>query len=180
MYRDVSVNNGVLTGKTGFRSGMAIGGVFGNETTRHIGGEARYTYRSNDLRVSSGSTRANARAESHAVHYDLLIHAAPTEAMARPFVAIGGGIKYYRGTGVEAPFQPLSSLVVLTRTSEVQPLVSAGAGVKLPISRRALIRLDFRDYMTPFPSSLLALPPNSRAKGWVHDFVLMVGISGIF
>jgi hypothetical protein len=114
------------------------------------------------------------------VHYDLLIHAAPTEAMARPFVAIGGGIKYYRGTGVEAPFQPLSSLVVLTRTSEVQPLVSAGAGVKLPISRRALIRLDFRDYMTPFPSSLLALPPNSRAKGWVHDFVLMVGISGIF
>jgi len=154
--------------------------VFGNETTRHIGGEARYTYRDNDLRVSSGSTRATAGAESHALHYDLLIHGAPVEATARPFVAIGGGMKYYRGTGVEAPFQPLSSLVVLTKTTEVSPLISAGAGIKLRISRRSLVRIDFRDYMTPFPSNLLALPANSRAKGWVHDFVLMVGFSGIF
>ncbi len=180
LSHDLSVTNGSLTGKAGFRSGMAFGAVFGNETTRHIGGEARYTYRSQDLRVSSGSTRATLGAESHAIHYDLLIHAASNESRARPFLAVGGGIKYYRGTGSEAPFQPLSNLVVLTRTNEVQPLVSAGGGIKLPISRRSLIRLDFRDYMTPFPSSLLALPGNSRGKGWVHDFVLMVGISGIF
>jgi hypothetical protein len=174
------VNNGVVSGKTGFRSGVAFGGVFGNETTRHIGGEARYTYRSNDMRVSSGAVRATAGAQSHALHYDLLIHSAPTEAMARPFVAIGAGMKYYRGTGPEAPFQPLSNLVVLTRTSEVQPLISAGGGIKFPISRRSLLRIDFRDYMTPLPTSLLALPANSRASGWVHDFVVMVGISGVF
>ena len=180
LYRDVSVNNGPLSGKTGFQSGVAFGGVFGNQTTRHIGGEARYTYRSNDMRVSSGSTKATAGADSHAVHYDVLIHADSSEASVRPFAAIGAGIKYYRGTGTEVPFQPLSSLVVLTRTSEVQPLISAGGGIKFRLSKRTQLRFDFRDYMTPFPSSLLALPGNSRAGGWVHDFVLMVGISGLF
>jgi hypothetical protein len=180
LYRDVSVNNGSLSGKTGFQSGIAFGGVFGNQTTRLIGGEARYTYRSNDMHVSSGSTKATAGAQSHAIHYDVLVHAASSDAAVRPFAAIGGGVKYFRGTGNEAPFQPLSNLVALTRTSEAQPLISAGGGVKFRISPRALVRVDFRDYMTPFPSSLLALPANSRASGWMHDFVVMVGISGLF
>jgi hypothetical protein len=180
VYRDVTVTNGALSGKTGFQSGVAFGGVFGNQTTRRIAGEARYTYRSNDLRVSSGSAQASAGAQSHAIHYDVLVHGAPLESTVRAFLAIGGGVKYYRGTGNEAPFQPLSNLVVLTRTSEAQPLISAGGGVKFRISPRALVRVDFRDYMTPFPSSLLALPANSRASGWMHDFVVMVGISGLF
>ena len=180
LYRDVSVSNGPLSGKAGFQSGVAFGGVFGNETTRLIGGEARYTYRSNDMRVSSGSTKATAGAQSHAVHYDVLVHGASSEASVRPFAAIGAGVKYYRGTGNEVPFQPLSNLVALTRTSEAQPLISAGGGVKFRISPRALVRIDFRDYMTPFPSSLLALPANSRGGGWMHDFVVMVGISGLF
>ena len=92
---------GPLSGKTGFQSGVAFGGVFGNETTRLIGGEARYTYRSNDMQVSSGSTKATAGAQSHAVHYDVLVHAASSEASVRPFAAIGAGMKYYRGTGTE-------------------------------------------------------------------------------
>ena len=178
--RDISVNNGVLSGKTGFRSGVAFGAVFGNETTRHIGGEARYTFRSDDLRVSSGSTKATAGAQSHAIHYDLLVHGAAPEAAVRPFLAVGAGIKYYRGTGSEPTFQPLSNLVVLTHTSEVQPLISAGGGLKFPIAHRTLLRVDFRDYMTPFPGSLLARPANTRGTGWVHDFVLMVGVSGVF
>jgi hypothetical protein len=180
LYRDVSVTNGALTGKTGFKSGVAFGGVFGNETTRHIGGEIRYTYRSDDLRVSSGGAQATAGAESHALHYDVLLHAAPTESRVRPFLAIGGGVKYYRGTGAEPVFQPLSNLVVLTHTSEAQPLISAGAGLKIPMSRSTLVRFDFRDYMTPFPGNVLARPANTKASGWVHDFVLMVGFSGVF
>ena len=180
LYRDASVTNGAVSGKTGFQSGIAFGGVFGNETTRHVGGEARYTFRSNDLRVTSGSTKATASAQSHAIHYDVLIHGASQEAAVRPFFAAGAGVKYYRGTGEERVFQPLSNLVVLTHTNEAQPLISVGGGVKFAVARRTLLRFDFRDYVTPFPSSLLALPANSRAKGWMHDFVLMVGISGVF
>lgn len=180
LYRDVAVSNGGVSGKTGFQSGVAFGGVFGNQTTRHIGGEARYTYRSNDMHVSSGSTKATAGAQSHAIHYDVLVHAASPEATVRPFLAVGGGMKYYRGTGSEAPYQPLSNLVLLTHTSEAQPLISAGGGIKFRLSNRTQLRFDFRDYMTPFPSSLLTLPANSKGSGWMHDFVVMVGISGLF
>lgn len=180
LYHDVAVSNGSLSGKTGFASGVAFGAVIGNETTRHLGGELRYTYRSDDLRVSAGPTTARAGAESHALHYDLLIHGANSEAPARPFLAIGGGIKRYRGTGAEPTFQPLSGLVVLTHTSETEPMISAGGGMKFRLSRRSLLRLDFRDYMTPFPGNVLARRANTQTSGWVHDFVLMVGISGIF
>jgi len=180
LYRDVRVSNGSVSGQTGFASGVAFGGVFGNETTRHFGGEARYTFRSDDLRVSSGSTTVRAGGQSHALHYDLLIHAAPQESRVRPFVAIGGGIKVYRGTGVEPAFQPLSGLIVLTHTTETQALISAGAGMKFRLSPRSLVRVDFRDYMTPFPGNLLARRANTQASGWVHDFILMVGISGTF
>jgi hypothetical protein len=180
LYHDVRVNNGGLTGQTGFGSGVAFGALIGNQTTERLGGEVRYTYRSDDMRVSAGSTSARAGAESHALHYDLLIHATSSEAPARPFLAIGGGIKVYRGTGAEPTFQPLSGLVVLTHTTETQPLISAGGGVKFRLSRRSLLRLDFRDYMTPFPGNLLARRANTSSSGWVHDFVLMVGISGMF
>jgi hypothetical protein len=116
---------------------------------------------------------------SHAVHYDILIHATSKERSPRPFFAVGAGVKYYRGTGEELAYQPLSNLVVLTHTNEAQPLISVGGGVKLPVSRRALVRVDFRDYVTPYPGNLLALPPNSRGGGWLHNFVVMVGISGL-
>lgn len=180
LYRDVSVVNGSLSGKAGFQSGVALSGVFANESAGHLGGEIRYTYRSDDLRVKSGSVSATAGAQSHALHYDLLIHPKASETKPRPFLALGGGVKYYRGTGAEPVFQPLSNLVVLTHTSELQPLISAGGGIKIPMSRHSLIRLDFRDYMTPFPSSLLARRANTTGNGWMHDFVLMVGFSGTF
>jgi hypothetical protein len=180
MYRDVSLTNGTITGKTGFKSGVAFGAVFGNQTTRLIGGEARYTFRSNDLTVKSGGTEAKAGAQSHALHYDLLIHSKSSEARVRPFAAIGGGIKYYRGTGAEPVFQPLSNLVVLTHTNELQPLISAGGGLKFRLSPRTLMRIDARDYITPFPGDLLARRANTRASGWFHDFVVMFGFSGVF
>src|SRR5436305_9475055 len=167
--RDLTASTGSLTGKTGFESNVAFGAVFGNQMSRIVGGEARYTYLSGDLKVSSGSTKATAGAVSHAIHYDVLIHAASKESPVRPFLAVGAGVRLYRGTGAEPPFQPLSNLVVLTHTNEAQPLISLGGGVKFSISRRSLLRVDFRDYMTPVPTSLLATPPGSRISGWMHD-----------
>ena len=95
-----------------------------------MGGEARYTYQSDDLRVSSGAVKAKASAQSNAFHYDVLIHATSKESSVRPFFAVGAGMKFYRGTGAEPAFQPLSNLVVLTHTNEAQPLISVGGGVK--------------------------------------------------
>src|SRR5690349_17703260 len=177
--RDLSVAAGSANGSAGLSPGFAFGALLGNQISRRIGGEVRYTYRSNDLRVSSGSTKATAGAESHAIHYDVLIHAASGEAPVRPFLAAGAGVRLYRGTGSEPSFQPLGNLVVLTHTNEAQPLISIGGGVKFSIARHAILRLDFRDYATPLPTSLLAAPPNSKIRGWVHDFVFLIGISAV-
>jgi len=98
----------------------------------------------------------------------------------RPFLAAGAGVKVYRGTGAEPAFQPLSNLVVLTHTTEAQALISVGGGVKFSVSKRALFRLDFRDYLTPLPSDLLATPRGSKVSGWMNDFVFLVGISTVF
>jgi hypothetical protein len=179
LWNDVKVENGPATGTTGFRSGVAFGAVLGNDIRRHLGGEVRYTFVKNDLQVSSGSTSATLAGQSHAVHYDFLIHATSKERSPRPFFAAGAGVKFYRGTGAESAYQPLSNLVVLTHTSEAQALISVGGGVKFPVSRRALVRIDFRDYITPYPTDLLALPPNSRGGAWLHNFVVMVGVSGL-
>jgi hypothetical protein len=180
LYRDVKVTAGTVTGNAGFASGVAYGGVFGNQMNQWVGGEARYTFRSNDLRVSSGSTEAKLKAQSHAIHYDVLIHAKKIESPIRPFAAIGAGVKYYRGIGAERSVQPLSNLVVLTHTSEAQPLISAGGGVKFSLSRNAILRLDARDYFTPLPNNLLATPGSTRIGGWMHDFVFLVGVSSVF
>ena len=180
LYRNVSVSGPATSGKTGFESGYAAGGVFGNDLYRFVGGELRYTFRSDDLRVSSGSSKATFGGQSHAFHYDALFHAASKNAPVRPFLAVGGGVKFYRGTGAEQVFQPLSNLVVLTKSSQVEPLVSAGGGIKFQLSHHALFRVDVRDYMTPRPDKLLALPANTRSSGWLHDFVVLVGFSTTF
>src|SRR5258708_20331040 len=78
VFRQVPVTNGSASGTAGFDSGAAFGGVFGNQINRLVGGEARYTFRMDDLKVSSGSTKATATRRSHALHYDVLIHATPT------------------------------------------------------------------------------------------------------
>ena len=179
-FRNVPVTAGTATGSAGFSPGFAFGGLFGNQINRLVGGEVRYTYQADDLRVSSGSTEARATARSHALHYDVLIHATPKESAVRPFLAAGAGVKFYQGTGAEPPFQPLSNLVVLSHSHEAQPLISVGGGVKIKVSPRALLRVDFRDYATPLPTTLLATPANSKISGWMHDFVFLVGVSTVF
>lgn len=180
VFRQASVSNGSTSGSAGFDSGAAFGAVLGNQIHSIVGGEARYTYRMDDMIVSSGSTKATATAQSHAIHYDVLVHATRPNAPVRPFLAAGAGVKLYRGTGAEPPFQPLSNLVVLTHTHEAQPMISVGGGIKFALGRRALFRLDFRDYATPVPSSLLATPPNSKISGWIHDLVFLAGVSYVF
>jgi hypothetical protein len=180
LYRDTKVSRTPASGETGFESGAAFGGLLGNDLYRHVGGEVRYTFIKDDLMVSSGSTKATAVGQSHALHYDVLIHATGKTATVRPFVAVGAGVKFFRGTGAEPAFQPLSNLVVLTHTSQALPLISAGAGVKFSMSRRALVRIDFRDYITPFPDKLLATPPTGSTSGWIHNFVIQFGVSTVF
>src|SRR3989442_1029229 len=95
----------------------------------------------------------------------------PAFAQKYEFALAGGGIKFYRGTGTEVPFQPLSTVALLTKTTEVQGLLSVGAGVKVALTHRMLFRVDVHDYLTPFPKKIITPALNSKASGWFNNIV---------
>ncbi len=179
-YHGGSLTTPAGEGDAGLRRGVAFGAVLGHNMYRYLGGEFRYTRIDNTLRIEVGGQEARMGGESHAFHYDFLLHAAPREAWVRPYVAAGAGGKYYRGTGDERAFQPLMQYAVLTRTGDWQPLVSFGGGVKVRVSQHVMLRFDVRDYATPFPSRLIVPRAGSSAGGWLHNLVPMGGISAIF
>ena len=179
-YSKGSVSSPAGDGDVGFKSGAALGAFLGNNMYRRVGGELRYEYRPGKLRVSSGGTEATFDGESHAIHYDFLIHFAPTGSHIRPFVAAGGGVKIYRGTGTATVTQPLSRLALLTHTYQTAGLASVGAGVKVAPSKRFGLRFEVHDFITPFPKNVIAAAPGAKITGILHDFVVMGGFALLF
>jgi hypothetical protein len=180
VYHNASVSAGAGSADIGFATQWAGGVVIGENLYQRLGGEFRYTFRDGDLRLKTGGQQAAMEGRAHALHYDLLLHATHREAKVRPFGAIGGGIKVYQGTGKEAAFQPLSGFALLTKTDQVEPLLSFGGGVKVSIARHAIVRVDVRDYVTPTPERLFAPARGGKIHGWLHDFVPLVGVSAVF
>jgi len=175
-YDKKTVTNARGSADAGFSTGYAAGITVGHNMYRHIGGELRYTYLHNEMKLESGSAKATFGGQAHAVHYDLLLHATGTDSAVRPYVAFGGGMKYYRGTGTEQPFQPLSNIAILTKTSEVEGLASVGGGVKLRMTDRMWLRLDVHDYLSPFPKKVITPAGGSSVSGWLNNLVGTAGI----
>jgi hypothetical protein len=168
------------TGEAGLRQGYLATAYGAHHPYRRLSGELRYTFRQGPPRVSSAGREAQLAGESHTVNYDFLLHARDREASIRPYVAFGGGVKVFRGTGTESSFQPLSEFILLTRTRETLPLLSVGGGVRVRLAPRAVFRIDFRDQVTPFPSKVLQPAPGAQLRGWLHDFVPMASIGWTF
>ncbi len=168
------------TATAGFQTGGAASAVFAHVANPRWSGEVRYSFLQSNLKLSSGSSQTTFAGRAHALHYDLLIFPGAPRARTRPFVAAGGGMKLYQGTGAEHAFQPLSQFAYLTRTRELKPMISAGGGVKTEIRPGLVLRVEFRDYVTPFPKELIAPAPGNKIAGWVHDFVPRVGISRVW
>lgn len=166
--------------KAGFANGFGGGVVVAHNTSEHLGGEIRYIYQQHDLKASSGSTEVTKSGRSHAIHYDLLIYASPKGSRVRPFVAVGGGVKQYVGTGAETASQPLGSVVVLTTTNQWKPLITFGGGVKVEMSKHIGLRLEVRDYLTPFPTDVVTPVPPVKHEGWLHNIVPMAGLNFLF
>jgi hypothetical protein len=177
-YRAVTVSGpGGASGEVGPGLGFSGGFVLGQNMSNRWGGEFRYLYFRNDLELSSGGQEASLGAQSHAVHYDVLYYLSAPDARVRPYVAFGGGVKHYQGTGSEDPFQPLSSLALLTKTSESKLMGDAGVGVKFRIGRRAVVRLEFRDYVTGVPQEVIAASPGAKIDGILHQLAPLFGIT---
>ena len=179
-YHTKTVANPRGTAEAGFSPGWGAGASIGHNMYSRVGGEIRYQFLQNGLKLSSGSTTAKFGAQSHTVHYDVLIHTASRESAIRPYVAVGGGMRQYRGTGTEVAVQPLSSLALLTKTQEIVGVVSVGAGLKFQITPNMYFRVDVHDYLSPFPKKVITPTANSRIEGWINNIVPMAGVSFTF
>jgi hypothetical protein len=177
MTLDRPVQRGNASADAGLKTSYTFGFIAGRDSTNHVGGEVRYLYRDGDLKLTSGSDKATFAGHVHTLHYDLIVHTKGRESRIRPYFAIGGGVRFYRGTGRETAFQPLSRFVLLSRTSELKPVISAGGGVRISIRDWADLRFDVRDYITPFPKKVIAPHPQATLTGWLHDITPSVAFS---
>jgi len=161
--------------------GLALSAWLDNNIGSGVfGGEFRYDYEMGNLKLSSGGTSTTFASRSNAVHYDFVFNFASSESAVRPYVAAGGGVKWYSGTGTEQVYQPLSNIAVFSDVRDLRALASVGAGVKFNIAKSTLLRLEIHDYMTPFPSKLIAPVAGSSVGGWLQDFVVSAGLSFSF
>ena len=174
---NVNVTAPAGSATAGFQPGAAFGGFIGQNLYTHLSGELRYSYLQNDLHIKSGGTNATFTGNAHVVHYDLLWHTNREGSRMQAFVAVGGGLKIFRGTGTESAYQPNYQFGYLTKTQQLKPMASVGAGVRYTLKPHMFLRVEFRDYITAFPSDVIAPAPNAKYGRILHDFVPMVGIS---
>jgi len=172
---DVSSPYGSAT--SGFQNGFAAGAFAGQNLYPHLSGELRYEYLESNLHISSAGQTAAFSGVSHAIHYDVLLHTNKKGSRAQFFVAMGGGMKIFRGTGTEEAYQPLYQFGYMTKTQQLKPMASVGAGVRFTLSDHWFLRTEFRDFITPFPSTVIAPAPGAKFGSILQDFVPMVSLS---
>jgi len=166
--------------KAGFESQAVVGGFLGHRTYRHASGELHYSYFMSDLRLESGGTKVTFKGQAQAVHYDLVIHTGGKKSRVEAFLAVGGGVKMFQGTGREQAYQPLSQFAFLTKTRTFKPMASVGGGLRFGLSRNVFLRTEFRDYITAFPKTVITPAAGVKVGDLLQDLVPMVGLSITF
>ena len=56
-------------------------------------------------------------------------------------------------------------------------MLSVGGGVRMSLSPHMNLRLEVRDFVTPFPEAVITPAPGAKIGAMLHDIVPMVGIS---
>jgi len=173
----VNVSSPLGAATTGFQSGAAVGGFVGQNLYPHLSGELRYGYMQSDLHIQSGGVNATFKGNAHVLHYDLLWHTNRKGSRVQAFVAAGGGMKVFRGTGQEAAYQPNYLFGFMTKTQQLKPMADVGAGLRVTLSHHMFLRMEFRDYVTSFPTQVIAPAPGAKFGSLLNDIVPMVGLS---
>lgn len=177
---DKSLTGTAGSASVGFKDGGTFGIFGGANDYSHIGGEASYLFRLSDLKLSSGGTQVDLSGHTQFLDFRFLVHFSAREKRFRPFVAVGGGVAIYSGTGEPNASQPLNNIAALTNTRETKPMASGAAGIKYRLTQHLGLRFEFRDYATPFPNRLIGPAPGSSVSGWLQNFEAVGGIAGVF
>jgi len=181
-YHDSSIANATGSSQAGIPPRAAFGVTFTENMYNYVGGELRYLFRFGGPELKSSGIEANLRGHTNLVTYDFLFYTSSKESRIRPFVAAGAGIKVYTGLGPRYLDlnQPLTNFALLRPVNQVEPAISVGGGMKFLVAKRTQLRVDFRAYMTPLPDQLFRPIGPSVIRGWLYDFVPLVGISYVF
>ena len=174
---NVNVSSPLGAATAGFQPGAAFGAFVGQNLYSHVSGELRYAYLQSNLRLQSGGQSVTFSGNAHVVHYDLLFHTNRKGSPMQAFAAVGAGLKVFRGTGKEAAYQPLYQFGYMTKTQQLKPMASVGAGLRFTLSKRVFLRTEFRDYITAFPTQIITPAKGAKFGSILHDFGPMVGIS---
>lgn len=175
-----TITNGSASADVGAQTNVAGAIWLSNSVGNHWGGDVRLGYSRGDLQLSSGATKATFASEAYTLHYDFQYHFTPVASRVRPYLAAGGGIKYYRGTGNQVLVQPLSQFALLTNTTQLKPMLSLGAGLKVKLTDHVGLRLEVHDYLTAIPQDIIVPNVGSKISGWRQEIVPMIGISYLF
>ena len=139
--------------------------------------EGRYIYQDGDLQILGRSAEANLDGDSSALLGELICSLFGRHASLKPYFAAGGGVRVYRGTQNPAADEPLMDLALLHHVTQTVGLVSYGGGAKWHFAEHWWVRLDLRDYVTPFPTQVISPAAGMHLNGWLHDFVPTLGLS---
>ncbi len=176
---DPAVTGPTGSAQSGFRSQATASVILGDDAYQYISGEFRYLFRWGGPSLTSNGTQTSMNGYSNIITYDILIHMKSRESGIRPYVAGGAGIKIYTASSPQA-VQPVSDLALLRTGTQVEPAISAGAGLKYLLRPGMRLRIDFRTYLTPLPNDLIRPVGKSVIHGWSYDFVPMLGVSYVF
>lgn len=147
---------------------------------RRFGGELRYDLLWNEIEAKNNSGSFKMPARTHSIGYNLLVFFGPAKAKARPYILMGGGVRRYEGYGKEVLLQPAWNTVVLTKTSQLTPLLAAGAGIKAKVGEKAAVRAEVKMFTTPVPDKVILPTGGASAKRWLFEFYPNVTLSYVW
>jgi hypothetical protein len=179
-YRNGSILAPDGTAKAGFKNRFTVSAVITEDEYDHLSGEFRYTYQDGDPFIAARGIQTKLQGQSHSFSYDVNVHFLSLDHKIRPYVTAGVGAKLYIIRGPGNPDQPLSDIATLTTSNDLKLLVTGGGGVKMRVQRHTTARIDFLDYITPFPKTQIHPVPLATPRGIFNQFTPSVGISYVF
>jgi len=177
---NVHVSSPAGSATAGFAPGLVAGAFFGQSLNVHWSGELRYEFFDSNLKLSGGGTSASFNGVAHAVHYDLLYHTNRRHSPVQFFVAVGGGMKIFDGTGLQEANQALSQYGYFTQTHQVKPMLDFGAGLTYKFSDKLYFRTEVRDFLSGFPTSVITPPVGVSYGKILNNIVPLAGITYVF
>ena len=154
--------------------------AYAGQTGRRYGGEIRFDYFMNDMQLAGMGKSFRFGGSSQAIYYDIMVLAGSKEARVRPYLSVGGGVKFYQGTGQDMAVQPLGNIAVLTRTSQWKPLITAGGGIRFQLSQRTVLRAEVKTFITQNPGDVITSITGQGGDGWIYNFAPVFSVAFIF